>query len=51
LIIARGSTEKTRYLLRLARDLSYLSAEDYSALSAAYTDVSKMLNALIKTLR
>lgn len=51
LIIARGSTEETRYLLLLARDLGYLPLEGYSALSATYTEVSKMLNALLKTLR
>ncbi len=51
LIIARGSTEETRYLLLLARDLGYLSHDDYSALSATYTEISKMLNALLKTLR
>lgn len=51
LIIARGSTEETRYLLLLARDLGYLSPDDYSALSANYTEVSKMLNGLLKTLR
>ena len=51
LIIARGSTEETRYLLLLARDLGYLPLEGYSVLSATYTKVSKMLNALLKTLR
>jgi four helix bundle protein len=51
LIIARGSTEETRYLLLLARDLGYLPAADYSVLSATYTEVSKMLNGLLKTLR
>jgi four helix bundle protein len=51
LIIARGSTEETRYLLLLARDLGLLPSEDYYTLSATYTEVSKMLNALIKTLR
>ena len=51
LIIARGSTEETRYLLLLARDLSYLPAEDHLRLESLYTEVSKMLNALLRTLR
>jgi len=51
LIIARGSTEETRYLLLLTKDLTYLSAADYASLTASYTEVSKMLNTLIKTLR
>ena len=51
LIIARGSTEETRYLLLLARDLGYLPLENYSALSATFTEISKMLNGLLKTLR
>ncbi len=51
LIVARGSTEETRYLLLLAKDLNYLSTDIYAALAGTYTEVSKMLNALIKTLR
>ena len=51
LIIARGSTEETRYLLLLARDLGYLPASEYSDLESRYTEVSKMLNALLRSLR
>ncbi len=51
LIIARGSTEETRYLLLLAHDLSLLPLPDYTALESLYTEVSKMLNALLRTLR
>ena len=51
LIIARGSTEETRYLLLLARDLGYIAIDRYVTLSATYTEVSKMLNGLLKTLR
>ena len=51
LVIARGSTEETRYLLLLARDLGYLTPDRYIDLSSTYTEISKMLNGLLKTLR
>lgn len=51
LIIARGSVEESRYLLLLARDLGYISAPDYTAIEALYTEVSKMTNSLLRALR
>jgi four helix bundle protein len=51
LIIARGSTEETRYLLLLAKDLGLLSLEVYASLEAKYTEVSKMTNALLRSLK
>ena len=51
LIIARGSTEETRYLLLLAKDLGYVTVGEHATLEAQYTEVSKMLNALLRTLR
>jgi len=51
LIIARGSTEEARYLLLLAKDLGYLADSDYSDLESRYTEISKMLNALLRSLR
>lgn len=48
---ARGSTEETRYHLLLARDLGYLTPEQYVDLEAGYEQVSKMLNALIQSLK
>lgn len=51
LIIARGSTEETRYLLLLAKDLNFLPAPAYAQLESLYTEVSKMLNALLSSLR
>ena len=51
LIIARGSTEETRYLLLLAKDLGLLSAEAHTQLEASYTEVSKMTNALLRSLK
>ena len=51
LYITRGSTEETRYHLLLARDLGYINNSQYEELDGAYTHVSKMLNALISSLR
>jgi four helix bundle protein len=51
LTIARGSTEESRYLILLARDLGYITAEVYSELEERYIEVSKMLNALLQGLR
>jgi four helix bundle protein len=48
LVIARGSIEETRYLLLLARDLSFITADQHSALESAYTEISKMTNALLR---
>ena len=51
LIIARGSIEETRYLLLLAKDLGLLAPEIYAELEAKYTEVSKMTNALLRSLK
>lgn len=51
LIIARGSIEETRYLLLLAKDLGLLTPETHAALEAKYTEVSKMTNALLRSLK
>jgi four helix bundle protein len=50
LIISRGSLEETRYHLLLAHDLGYLNPAVHEATEAAYTEVSRMLNALIRSL-
>ena len=51
LIIARGSIEETRYLILLARDLGYLLPADYDQIESTYTEISKMTNALLRSLR
>ena len=51
LYIARGSVEETRYHLLLAKDLGHLKDGQFQELDEAYTPVSKMLNALISSLR
>lgn len=50
LIIARGSLEETRYHLLLARDLGYLQPSVYDPLESEYAEISRMLNALIRSL-
>jgi four helix bundle protein len=51
LVIARGSIEETRYLLLLAKDLGFLPAESYTGLESLYTEISKMTNALLRSLK
>ena len=48
---ARGSIEETRYHLLLAKDLGYISLSDYAHLESEFEQISRMLNALIQTLR
>lgn len=50
LIIARGSLEETRYHLLLARDLGYLSPSSHNTLESEYAEISRMLNALVRSL-
>lgn len=51
LSIARGSAEEVKYLLLLAKDLSYLEKINYDEIVGEYDRVSKMLNKLIGSLR
>lgn len=48
---ARGSLEETRECLLLSKDLGYLSEDKYQALEENSTEISKMLNGLIKRLK
>ena len=48
---ARGSLEEVRYFLLLSYDLKFLALQSYSLLEQEYKDASKMLNALIKSLK
>lgn len=50
-INARGSTEETRYQLLLAKDPGYLPSAVHAELESRYTEISKMLNALLRHLR
>jgi len=48
---ARGSLEEVRYFLYLAKDLQYLTEDEYQFLEDGYKQVSKMLNGMLTTLR
>ena len=47
---SRGSLEETRYLILLAQELTFLSADEYDALEEQASEVSRMLNAMIPAL-
>lgn len=50
-IIARGSVEEAKYLVLLAKDLKYVSEEDFMMLTSNLNSIGKMLNSLIKSLK
>jgi four helix bundle protein len=49
--IAMGSASEVEYQLLLARDLNYLEAQKYSALSTQVIEVKRMLTAFVRKLR
>lgn len=49
--IAMGSASETEYQLILARDLEFLSQNDYEKLHNDVEEVKRMLASLLKTLR
>jgi len=51
LYIAKGSLEEANYQLLLAKDLSYISNEEYNELNILCTRVKMMLYKLIKSLK
>ena len=46
--MAIGSCDETRIWLKYARDLGYVSAEEYQQLHEGYCEVGKMLSGLAK---
>jgi four helix bundle protein len=48
--IARGSAGELKYHLLLAKDLGYLSSDEYDALKSEIDEISKMLRGLVKSL-
>lgn len=50
LYISRGSLEELRYFLLLAKDLNYIDNKNYELCEDKLTQISKMLNGLIKSL-
>lgn len=51
LYIAKGSSAEVRSMLYLAKDLNYLSQEDFQSNYDLTLDISKLLSAFIKTLK
>lgn len=49
--ISKESAFEVEYLLRLVKDLEYLDINDYYKLYDLNTEIKKMLNSLIKSLR
>jgi len=49
--IAKGSLGEVEYFLILAKDLGYLSQEDYLLLEAQCNEIGRMLNGLINSLK
>jgi four helix bundle protein len=48
--IAAGSASEVEYQILLARDLGYLSAEDYDRLNENVNEVKRILNSFIQSL-
>lgn len=51
LFVAKGSLGEAEYYLRLAKDLNYMSLEDYDKLYQQCDEIGRMLAGLIKSLR
>jgi four helix bundle protein len=51
LFISRGSLEEVRYLILLSKDLKYLDVTLYEKIEKDCTEISIMLNKLIKSLK
>ena len=50
LYISRGSLEELRYFLLLSKDLGYMTEEAYNTFESKLTEISYLLNQLIKSL-
>jgi four helix bundle protein len=51
LFISRGSLEELRYLMLLAKDLNYINNTDYQKVEIDCSEVSILINKLIKSLK
>jgi four helix bundle protein len=51
LFISRGSLEEVRYLMFLARDLNYINEDEYNNFEKDCSEVSILINKLIKSLK
>jgi four helix bundle protein len=50
LYIAKGSLEETKVYLRLAKDLEYISSEEFFTLTEKSNEVGRLLSGLIRSL-
>jgi len=48
--IAKGSAGELKYYFLLAKDLGYISGNDYSVFKGQIEEIGKMLSGLVKTL-
>ncbi|HAB52599.1 MAG TPA: four helix bundle protein [Ignavibacteriales bacterium] len=51
LFISKGSLEETKVYLKLAKDFSYITQEEFNELESRYNKIGKMLSALINSLK
>ena len=51
LIISRGSLSEVKYLILLSKDLKYITENEYQELNNDLSEIGKMLNGLIYSLR
>jgi len=51
LIISRGSVSEVKYLILLSKDLKYITEIEYQELNNELSEIGKMLNGLIYSLR
>ena len=51
LLMAMGSSDDVQVLLRLAKDLGYITDEEYTKVYATYKEISKMLNGMLRAVK
>ena len=51
LFISKGSLEETKVFIRLAKDLEYISENEFNELQNKYNEVGRLLSGLIKSLK
>ena len=51
LMMAMGSSDEVQVLLRFAKDLGYITEEEYTKGYATYKEISKMLNGMLRAVK
>jgi len=49
--VAKGSVDEAEYYTRLAKDLGYISLDDFQSIYKQCNEVGKMLSGLLKSLK